>query len=92
MLGVKADTLTYWSILPSLISYRYMEKQQIEIGGRDVLLYQTDPEPQVLLIQTMGKQEYGSIDSEVQLIGEAVKTPFVMAAFAITDWEVELTP
>ncbi|MCR4994987.1 MAG: esterase [Bacteroidales bacterium] len=69
-----------------------MEKQKTEIGGRDVLLYQTDAKPRVLLIQTLGKQERGSIDGEVQLIREAVSAPFVMAAFAIDDWEVELTP
>ncbi len=69
-----------------------MEKQKIGIGGREVLLYQTDQKPQVLLIQTLGKQEHGSIDGEVQLISETVREPFVMAAFAITDWEVELTP
>ncbi len=69
-----------------------MEKHKRKIGGRDVLLYQTDARPQVLLIQTLGKQEHGSIDSEVQLIREAVSAPFVMAAFAIDDWEVELTP
>lgn len=73
-------------------SYRHMEKQKIEIGGRDVLLYQTDAKPQILLIQTLGQQEHGSIDGEVQLISESVSVPFVMAAFAIADWELELTP
>ncbi|MCR5395356.1 MAG: esterase [Bacteroidales bacterium] len=56
------------------------------------MVYQTDPKPQVLLFQTLGKQERGSIDNEVQLISEAERIPFVMAAFAISDWEVELTP
>jgi len=69
-----------------------MEKQKTEIGGRKVLLYQTGPAPQVLLIQTLGMQEHGSIDGEVQLINEVERAPFVMAAFAIADWEVELTP
>ncbi len=69
-----------------------MEKQIIEIGGRKVLLYKTDNEPQVVLIQTLGKQERGSIDGEVEMIRKAAEVPFVMAAFAIADWEVELTP
>ncbi len=67
-------------------------KQIIEIGGRECLLCNEGNEPQVLLIQTLGAQERGSIDGEVSLISEKVKTPFVMAAFAIGDWEVELTP
>ena len=67
-------------------------KQNIEIGGRECLLYKKGEEPQVLLIQTLGAQERGSIDSEVAMISEASGTSFVMAAFAIGDWEVELTP
>ena len=69
-----------------------MKKQTTQIGGRDVLLYTTDEAPKALLIQTLGKQELGIIDHEVEMIQGAVFTPFVMAAFAIGDWEVELTP
>ena len=67
-------------------------KQFVEIGGRECLLYNEGDEPKVLLIQTLGAQERGSIDSEVEMISEATGTSFVMAAFAIDDWEVELTP
>lgn len=67
-------------------------KQNIEIGGRECLLYIEGNEPKALLIQTLGAQERGSIDSEVEMIREMTGTPFVMAAFAIGDWEVELTP
>ena len=67
-------------------------KQTIEISGRECLLYEEGEEPKVLLIQTLGIQERGSIDSEVVMISEAIGTSFVMAAFAIDDWEVELTP
>ena len=67
-------------------------KQIVEIGGRECLLYNEGEEPKVLLIQTLGAQERGSIDSEVAMISEASGTSFVMAAFAIGDWEVELTP
>ena len=67
-------------------------KQIVEIGGRECLLYNEGEEPQVLLIQTLGAQERGSIDSEVAMISEASGASFVMAAFAIGDWEVELTP
>ena len=67
-------------------------KQTLQIGGRECLLYNEGEEPKVFLIQTLGAQERGSIDSEVDMISEATDTSFVMAAFAIGDWEVELTP
>ncbi len=62
------------------------------IGGRDCLLYQDNSQPSVLLIQTLGEQERSSIDGEVEMIRNKIDVPFVMAAFAIGDWEVELTP
>jgi len=68
-------------------------KQTVEIGGRQCLLYtEGEQQPQVLLVQTLGKQEHGSIDNEVALIREAAQVPFAMAAFTIGDWEAELTP
>ena len=67
-------------------------KQTLQIGGRECLLYKKGEEPQVLLIQTLGAQERDSIDNEVAMISEASGASFVMAAFAIGDWEVELTP
>ncbi len=67
-------------------------KQTMEIGGRECLLYKVGEEPKALLIQTLGEQERDSIESEVAMIGEAAGASFVMAAFAIGDWEVELTP
>ena len=67
-------------------------KETIDIGGRKCLLYSEGKQPRVLLIQTLGAQEREGIDSEVEMIQEMVGVPFVMAAFAIGDWEVELTP
>ena len=67
-------------------------KQTLQIGGRECLLYNEGEEPKVLLIQTLGAQERGSIDSEMDMISEATDTSFVMAASAIGDWEVDLTP
>lgn len=68
-----------------------MKKQETEICGRKCLLY-TDEHPQVLLIQTLGQQELGSIDQEIELITHQTDKPFVMTAFYINDWEAELTP
>ena len=67
-------------------------KQTLQIGGRECLLYNEGEKPKVLLIQTLGAQERDSIDNEVAMISEASGASFVMAAFAIGDWEVELTP
>ena len=67
-------------------------KQTIEISGRQCLLYNVGENPKVLLIQTLGEQERDGIDSEVAMISEITGASFVMAAFAIGDWEVELTP
>lgn len=68
-------------------------KQSLQIGGRQCLLYtEGGQQPQVLLIQTLGVQERGSIDSEVEMIREMAGASFVMAAFTIGDWEMELTP
>lgn len=59
---------------------------------RQCLLYNEGEKPKILLIQTLGAQERDSIDSEVAIISETAGTSFVMAALAIGDWEVELTP
>ena len=67
-------------------------KQIIEISGRECLFYTEGEKPKVLLIQTLGAQERGSIDDEVKMIREMAGVSFVMAAFAIGDWEAELTP
>ena len=64
----------------------------MEICGRECLLYEEGEKPKVLLLQTLGAQERDSIDGEVAMISETTGTSFVMAAFAIDDWEVELTP
>ena len=61
------------------------------IAGKTCFLY-ADEKPQVLLIQPHGEHERNTIDHEVELIRQAVSVPFVMAAFAIDNWEVELTP
>lgn len=68
-------------------------KQTLQIGGRQCQLYtEGGQQPQVLLIQTLGAQERGSIDNEVEIIREMAGASFVMAAFTIGDWEMELTP
>lgn len=67
-----------------------MESLQQMIENRQCRVY-TCPQPVALLIQPMGRQELQSIDHEAELISESGK-PFVMMAFAIDDWDRELTP
>lgn len=67
-----------------------MERLQEMIGNRQCRVYACQ-HPVALLIQPMGRQELPSIDHEAELI-TASDRPFVMAAFAIDDWDKELTP
>lgn len=67
-----------------------MEKQTTIIGARDCRIYAAE-HPVALLVQPMGRHELGTIDSEAEAIA-ASGVPFVMAAFAIDDWDRELTP
>lgn len=76
-----------------------VQSSMLELPSRDgrrqrqCLLYtEVEQEPQVVLIQTLDAQERDSIDNEVAMIREMAGASFVMAAFAIDDWEVELTP
>lgn len=68
-------------------------RKTIVIDGRETLIHVIGDTPEVLLVQTMGKQEEDGIEDEVELIREQVgDTGFVMAAFLVDDWERELTP
>ena len=67
-------------------------KQTVVIDNRQCLLYQEGERPKAVLVQPLGLQERSGIDDEVAIISEATGTSFVMAAIAIDDWEVELTP
>lgn len=66
-------------------------EQEMEIGDRRCLLFGSD-RPEALLVQTLGEHERPVIRHEAEMIAEAAQTPFVMAAFSISDWERELTP
>lgn len=67
-------------------------KEAKKIGGRECIIYQEGEQPLVLLIQPIGAHEQESINNEMTLITERVNVPLVMAAFSITNWELELSP
>ena len=68
-----------------------MNKDTIIIGSRSCTVYFA-PEPQYLLIQPTSEQELEHLDNEVEHIKSITDTPFVFAAFEITDWNKELSP
>ena len=67
-------------------------KEAKKIGGRECIIYQEGEQPLVLLIQPIGAHEQESINNEMTLITERANVPLVMAAFSITNWELELGP
>ena len=67
-------------------------KQRAEIIEKKDCLIFADEQPQVLLIQPLGKHERERIDDEVRMICEATSIPFVLCAFTVDNWEAELTP
>lgn len=74
------------------ITYKKHMKEAKKIGGRECMIYQEGKQPAVLLIQPIGAHEQESINNEMALIAERVDVPLVMAAFSITNWELELSP
>ena len=68
-----------------------MKLETTKIGNKDCRIY-TAEQPMALLIQPMGRHELKTIDREVELIAEGSGKMFVLAAFDIADWDMELTP
>lgn len=48
--------------------------------------------PVALLIQPLERKEVGTIGNEVSLIAQHTQHPFVMAAFKIDDWHLQMSP
>lgn len=48
--------------------------------------------PVALLIQPLERKEVGTIGHEVSLIAQHTPHPFVMAAFKINDWHLQMSP
>ena len=63
----------------------------IVIRSRACTIYAV-PAPKYLLIQPTGEHELEHLDNEVEHIKSITDTPFVFAAFEITDWNKELSP
>lgn len=61
------------------------------IQGRNCFIYESG-EPDVLLIQAVDEHEAESLEREIRIIKELTDTPFTLAAFAVRDWNRELSP
>lgn len=61
------------------------------IDGRECFVSGSD-HPRYILVQTLGNHERGIFDSTVDLIAKTTGVPFVLAAFQVFDWDLDLTP
>jgi len=61
------------------------------INGRECFLSDAI-NPKYILIQTLGNHERGIFDRTTELIAESGGGPFVLAAFQVFDWNLDLMP
>ncbi len=61
------------------------------INGRECFLSDAI-NPKYILIQTLGNHERGIFDRTTELIAESCGVPFVLAAFQVFDWNLDLMP
>lgn len=67
-----------------------MRKQYFELDGRAVTLY-ADDAPQILFIQPVDTHNTELLDAEIEAMRNCA-IPFALAAFAVKDWNRELSP
>ena len=67
-----------------------MRKHCFELDGRAVTLY-TDDAPQILFIQPVDAHDTELPDAEIEAMRDCA-LPFALAAFAVKDWNRELSP
>ena len=68
-----------------------MNHNTCTIDGRECFI--TDSvHPKYILIQTLGNHDRGIFDRTTELIAESCGVPFVLAAFQVFDWNLDLTP
>lgn len=68
-----------------------MNKTELSIGNKVCTIY-SDDKPRFMLIQPTDQRELESLDKEIEHIKSLTHSPFVLAAFEITDWDSELSP
>ncbi|MBO6170195.1 MAG: hypothetical protein J6O51_09555, partial [Bacteroidales bacterium] len=68
-----------------------MSHKSILIDGRECFVSDS-VQPKYILVQTLGRHERGIFDRTVELISNATGVPFVLVAFQVFDWDLDLTP
>lgn len=68
-----------------------MGYESLDIAGRECFVH-ADEAPRFLLVQTLGRHERGNFEHTAASIAEATGVPFVLAAFQIFEWDLDLTP
>jgi len=82
---------TYLRIREIVLSLYVMNHKICTIDGRECFI-SGSAQPQYILIQTLGNHERGIFDRTVELIADSCDVPFVLAAFQVFDWNLDLTP
>lgn len=67
-----------------------MRKQVFELDGRAVTCY-ADDAPQILFIQPVDAHDAELLDAEIEAMRDCA-LPFALAAFAVKDWDRDLSP
>ncbi len=68
-----------------------MEKENLSIDGTSCFLY-TSPKPQFILLQPVDKHEREMLDQQIAEIAQLSNKSFTLLAFAINNWNSELSP
>lgn len=68
-----------------------MNHRTCTIDGRECFISDSF-RPHYILIQTLGDHERGIFDRAAELIAGKAGIPFVLAAFQVFDWDLDLTP
>lgn len=68
-----------------------MNKSELTIGNKLCAIY-SDDKPKFILIQPTDQRKLESLGKEIEQIKNLTVSPFVLAAFEITDWNSELSP
>ena len=66
-------------------------KEYFQVCGISCALYGSE-NPEYLLIQPVDERDLGNMDDQVKLIESMVQETFALVAFAVEDWNRELSP
>ncbi len=68
-----------------------MTRRDLTIESKPCILF-IEGEPECLIVQPIASEEHASIQSQAELIAQSAGRGFALAAFAVDDWNVDLSP